>query len=108
MDATDRDATRTNIIIPKLLRKNVILDFKNIRFSEAHPSRYMQLRLEGFNVWNHVNFSGYKLSTNTVVTTTTSGFTNDTKTIMNNYSNAIAIDPSLVRATGCTGAGGLI
>jgi hypothetical protein len=80
--------------------------FKNIRFSEAHPSRYMQLRLEGFNVWNHVNYSSYKLNTNTVVPTANGGYTNDTKTIMNNYTSAIAVDPRLVRATGCTGIPG--
>jgi hypothetical protein len=80
--------------------------FKNIRFSEAHPSRYMQLRLEGFNVWNHVNYSGYNLGTNTVVPTANGGYSNDTKTIVNNYSNAIAIDPRRVRATGCTGITG--
>ncbi len=80
--------------------------FKSIHFSEAHPSRYLQLRLEGFNVWNHVNYSGYNLGTNTVVPTANGGYSNDTKTIVNNYSNAIAIDPRRVRATGCTGITG--
>jgi len=60
--------------------------FKNIRFSESNSSRYLQLRLEGFNVWNHVNYSGYKLGSNTVVPTATGGYSTDTKTIMTNYS----------------------
>jgi len=72
-------------------------------FSESNSRRYIQLRLEGFNVWNHVNYSGYKLGSNTVVPAATGGYSTDTKTIMNNYSSAIAVDPRLVRATGCTG-----
>jgi hypothetical protein len=80
--------------------------FKNIRFSDTNTSRYMQLRLEGFNVWNHVNYSAYKLGSNTVVPTANGGYSTDTKTIMNNYASAIAVDPRLVRATGCTGITG--
>jgi len=51
--------------------------FKNVGFSESNSSRYLQLRLEGFNV---------KLGSNTVVPTATGGYSTDTKTIMTNYS----------------------
>ncbi len=37
--------------------------FKNIRFGED-GKRYLQLRLEAFNVFNHPQFSGYNLTTN--------------------------------------------
>jgi hypothetical protein len=39
--------------------------FKNIPF-DSERKRYLQLRLEAFNIFNHPQFSGYNLSTNVV------------------------------------------
>jgi Carboxypeptidase regulatory-like domain/TonB-dependent Receptor Plug Domain len=39
--------------------------FKNIPF-DAEGKRYLQLRLEAFNIFNHPQFSGYNLATNIV------------------------------------------
>lgn len=46
--------------------------FKNFRISET-KSRYLQLRLEGFNAFNHTQFSGYNTSTNMTTSTGATG-----------------------------------
>ncbi|GAC1701414.1 MAG: hypothetical protein NVS9B4_04630 [Candidatus Acidiferrum sp.] len=46
--------------------------FKNFRFSES-GTRYLQLRLEAFNVFNHPQFSGRNLATNITSATGATG-----------------------------------
>jgi hypothetical protein len=46
--------------------------FKNFRITES-KGRYLQLRLEGFNAFNHTQFSGYNTSTNMTTATGATG-----------------------------------
>ena len=72
--------------------------FKNFRISES-KNRYLQLRLEGFNAFNHTQFSGYNTSTNM---TTTAGATGASVLTVPNF-NTLVITNNL-RPAGSTKA----
>jgi len=71
---------------------------KNFRWESA-DARYLQLRLEMFNVFNQTQFSGINLATNLAVPTPSGGFTTGAA-IFNNYSNAVVTNN--LRPTGST------
>jgi hypothetical protein len=64
--------------------------FKNISLGEA--SRYLQLRLEAFNILNHTNYSALNLGTQVATAT---GAT-DVDSIVANYGSSIVVNPSLL------------
>jgi len=72
--------------------------YKNFRFS-GDGKRYLQLRLEAFNAWNHPQASGYNLTTNI---TNAAGQTGSA--IFNNYTGLVPTNN--LRPAGNTGLQG--
>jgi hypothetical protein len=62
--------------------------FKNFPFG-GEGNRYIQVRVEMFNAFNHTQFTGYNAGTSLAVPTSTGGFTTDQATVFNNYDRAV-------------------
>lgn len=62
--------------------------FKNFPLGNVENRRYMQFRVEAFNVFNHTQFSGINMGTNLAVPGATGGFGTG-NAIFANYNNAV-------------------